>query len=64
MLTINSIIKTTRQMTAYGEYGTSEAARQRCHAEYVSKPNIEPVSSPHRKPARAWDEDKKVFVHT
>lgn len=70
MLTLDAIIKATRQMTAYGERGTAGTldhlpARVQGPRENKKKKTNQSKTSAtaSRKPARRWDDEKKVYVH-
>jgi hypothetical protein len=58
MLTLEAILKTTRQMTAYGEHGIA-APRDR-QVPRIRNSDQGPVDG---MPVRKWDDEKKAYVH-
>lgn len=61
MLTLESILRATRQATSYGKtgrhhFGESSIPR---HDSFCSDPNFE---EPKSGQVRVWDEEQKVFV--
>lgn len=67
MLTLESILKATRQMASYGERGTAGAldhlpARVQGPRERKRSVGVESAESEAcRKPARRWDNELKIF---
>jgi hypothetical protein len=66
MLTLDAILKATRQMTSYGERGTP-GALDHMPAKVQGQPSERVPSYPPKttenqgKPARTWDDKKKVY---
>ncbi|MCS4089639.1 hypothetical protein [Rhizobium sp. BK176] len=58
MLTLEAILKTTRQMTAYGEHGLP-SLRDRSRADNGNAERVDVEGSPTRK----WDDEKNVYVY-
>lgn len=63
MLTLDSILKATRQMASYGERGTAGALAH-LHDNVEGKKAKTAVSDTRSsgKPARRWDDKLKMFV--
>ncbi|MCZ7861844.1 hypothetical protein O9X98_10695 [Agrobacterium salinitolerans] len=59
MLTLEAILKTTRQMTAYGEVPGAASARNTLARDYIGNP---PQANPGLH-AREWDDELKVYRH-
>ena len=67
MLTLDSILRTTRQMSAFGERGTSGAldhlpSRVQGPGERRRSRVRQEASDDSGKPARRWDNELKIFV--
>ncbi|MER9730886.1 hypothetical protein [Mesorhizobium sp. M0217] len=74
MLTLESILKATRQMTSYGEHGTAGALdhlparvqgpreRKRTAGSNSAGSDISKPTGT-SKPARRWDDELKIFRH-
>lgn len=59
MLTLQAILKTTRQMTAYGEVPGAASARNTPARDYTRDP---PKADPGLQ-AREWDDELEVYRH-
>jgi hypothetical protein len=68
MLTLDSILKATRQMTSYGERGTAGALDHLPSRVQGPRDRKRPgpksaTGDADSKPARRWDDELKTFRH-
>lgn len=59
MLTVEAIVRATRQMSAYGELGGRKPRTKAASSIAITQADLKT-----RTPVRVWDDARKVYVHT